>query len=469
MSTGTANGTISVNTNGTAANVSVYGLGTAAYTNSSAYAASGHTHALISALESLTSSSKDIVGFVKVDNSGNWSVDNTTYLTSHQSLANYSTKSNTIKALSISGKTITYTKGDDTTGTLTTQDTNTTYSAGTGLSLSSTTFSLASGVATAGTAGTSSATSGSTLAVPYVTVDTYGRVTGYGTHTHTISGFLTSHQDISGKLDKSGGTMTGNLCIGDGVNTLLWRSNTSYASGVYYHTTGNEAVVFANKNTVTSWIFANTNPTTRANWRELTPGLQIKNNKVAINKLIDNGTEGTYTLDVNGTANATTLYENGTSLASKYATASHTHTKSDITDFESNAWLLKGGTAIPNNDTTKDLNSYTTFGNYYCDSNTYSQYITNKPVSGNAAFILKVYSSLGSGDNYIRQDYYRYADNRRFTRWSTNKGSTWSAWEEFSLVGHTHSQYLTSHQSLADYATKTYVTNAITTTINANY
>lgn len=38
-------------------------------------------------------------------------------------LSNYSTLANTIKSLSISGKTITYTKGDGTTGTLTTQDT----------------------------------------------------------------------------------------------------------------------------------------------------------------------------------------------------------------------------------------------------------------------------------------------------------------------------------------------------------
>lgn len=40
----------------------------------------------------------------------------------------------------------------------------------------------------AGTAGTSSATSGATLAVPYLTTDAYGRVTAKGTHTHTISG-----------------------------------------------------------------------------------------------------------------------------------------------------------------------------------------------------------------------------------------------------------------------------------------
>ena len=49
-----------------------------------------------------------------------------------------------IKGLSVSGKTITYTRGDGTTGTITTQDTNTTYSAGTGLTLSDTTFSVTS-------------------------------------------------------------------------------------------------------------------------------------------------------------------------------------------------------------------------------------------------------------------------------------------------------------------------------------
>jgi len=105
------------------------------------------------------------------------------FLTTHQSLSNYSTLANTIKSLSISGTAITYTKGDNTTETLTTQDTiyshptssgnkhipsggssgqflgwsadgtakwvnnpntNTTYSAGSNLSLSGTTFSVSS-------------------------------------------------------------------------------------------------------------------------------------------------------------------------------------------------------------------------------------------------------------------------------------------------------------------------------------
>lgn len=40
---------------------------------------------------------------------------------------------------------------------------------------------------TAGTAGQSSASTGAaTIAIPYVTVNKYGIVTGYGTHTHTI-------------------------------------------------------------------------------------------------------------------------------------------------------------------------------------------------------------------------------------------------------------------------------------------
>lgn len=43
-----------------------------------------------------------------------------------------------------------------------------------------------------GTAGTSSATSGTTLEVPYLQLSSQGVVTGYGVHTHTISGLFTA-------------------------------------------------------------------------------------------------------------------------------------------------------------------------------------------------------------------------------------------------------------------------------------
>ena len=56
-----------------------------------------------------------------------------------------------IKGLSVSGKTITYTKGDGTTGTITTQDTNTTYSTGTASSSGLTKLYTETGTATDGT------------------------------------------------------------------------------------------------------------------------------------------------------------------------------------------------------------------------------------------------------------------------------------------------------------------------------
>ena len=67
-------------------------------------------------------------------------------------------------------------------------NTNTTYSAGTGLSLSSTTFSLSTSGATAGSYGPSAAVTGSngtTVAIPRITVDAYGRITGITTYNLT--------------------------------------------------------------------------------------------------------------------------------------------------------------------------------------------------------------------------------------------------------------------------------------------
>ena len=78
--------------------------------------------------------------------------------------------------------------------------TDTTYSAGTGLSLSGTTFNHSNSV-TAGTAGTSSNTSSTngTLAVPYVTYDAQGHVTGSGTHTHTLTSYPEAFLSWGGK------------------------------------------------------------------------------------------------------------------------------------------------------------------------------------------------------------------------------------------------------------------------------
>lgn len=67
-------------------------------------------------------------------------------------------------------------------------DTNTTYTAGTGLDLSSTVFSLSTSGATAGTYGPTqnvSGANGNTIKVPKITVDAYGRVTSITEYTYT--------------------------------------------------------------------------------------------------------------------------------------------------------------------------------------------------------------------------------------------------------------------------------------------
>lgn len=83
------------------------------------------------------------------------------------------------------GKQGQFLRGDGTWQT----PTNTTYSAGSGLSMSGTTINHGASV-TAGTAGQSSASSGrNTIAIPYVTYNNTGHVTAAGTHTHTIANY----------------------------------------------------------------------------------------------------------------------------------------------------------------------------------------------------------------------------------------------------------------------------------------
>lgn len=87
--------------------------------------------------------------------------------------------------------------------------------------------SFTTGSVTAGTAGTSSATSGYTLAVPYVTVNKYGVVTGYGTHTHTVnnipnSSLVNSKVTIAGNAISLGGSLpAATLTTSLGLDALI--------------------------------------------------------------------------------------------------------------------------------------------------------------------------------------------------------------------------------------------------------
>ena len=278
-----ANGTIAVTTGtgkttSSTSYIAVKGLGTAAYTASTAYAAASHEQALstitgadnLKAIEALTGTS----GFLKKTAANTWSLDTASYvpttrtvngkaLSSNISLSasdvgalpdttsiptatsdltndsGYITISDVPEApvLSVNGSTgtveltatdvgaqeeITATgilKGDG-SGGITAAVSGTDYIAsltsGTGISVSGATINHSNSV-TAATAGTSSATSGSSLAVPYITYDAQGHITGSGTHTHTVSGFAASthaHGDITSAGDI---TTTATIASGDRI------------------------------------------------------------------------------------------------------------------------------------------------------------------------------------------------------------------------------------------------------------
>lgn len=134
-------------------------------------------------------------------------------------------------------------------------------------------------------------------------------------------------------LPLSGGTLSGTLNLTANTVQMNFRpGHASYDGIISYQTGGNEAMVFSTMNAVTSFIFANGEATatnlSTTRWQSLTPGLQIKNNCVAIGKLIANGVTPSYTLDVGGTIYASsTIYEGGTALSSKYAPLSHSHSE----------------------------------------------------------------------------------------------------------------------------------------------
>ena len=125
--------------------------------------------------------------------------------------------------------------------------------------------------------------------------------------------------DLANYLPLIGGTMTGAITTIENQAGIILRGHASYLAGISYRTNGDEAMCFENKYAPASWIFRNKSPTSYStSWTDVTPSMQIKNQCVAINKLIPSGSNGSYNLDVSGTANATTIYENGTALSNKY-------------------------------------------------------------------------------------------------------------------------------------------------------
>ena len=103
-----------------------------------------------------------------------------------------------------------------------------------------------------------------------------------------------------------GGTMTGTEKFNENILSLNFRPNsTSYTTGLFYGTSGNEALVLATKNAVTSFMIVHGSDLVSWSseaWRSASPTLQTKNNSLYVHELIPSGTTPTYNFKVNGTS-----------------------------------------------------------------------------------------------------------------------------------------------------------------------
>ena len=137
---------------------------------------------------------------------------------------------------------------------------------------------------------------------------TYGQVSGDWATYFAFDGAVNR-----GWIFKNAGTNVfsvngnGTLSVRENVPGIFFRpGHASYDAVMTYETSGNEAMLFTTKNAVTSFMFVNGEDIVTNNasdrWTKVTPGLQIKNNCVAIGKLIANGSTPSYKLEVAGTA-----------------------------------------------------------------------------------------------------------------------------------------------------------------------
>ena len=126
--------------------------------------------------------------------------------------------------------------------------------AGTGLTFSGTTLNHSNAVA-AGTVGTSSATSGNTLAVPWVTFDAQGHITAAGTHTHTSAQNLTYYGTCSTAAGTAAKVVSCSdfvLAKGAMISVLFTVANTVAAPTLNVNGTGAKATALRSAATGTS-------------------------------------------------------------------------------------------------------------------------------------------------------------------------------------------------------------------------
>ena len=198
-----------------------------------------------------------------IDNSGNFSGKAATATKATQDSAGQQINTTYIKGLSVSGKTITYTKGDGTTGTITTQDTNTTYSAATtsaaglmsaadktkldGIATSANNYSHPNSGATAGSYGPSANASpahSGTFSVPYITINAAGHVTSASTKTITLPADNNTWRGIQNNLTSDSTSDSLSAAQGKALKALIdGKAASSHGTHVSYGGNGSATTV----------------------------------------------------------------------------------------------------------------------------------------------------------------------------------------------------------------------------------
>lgn len=121
-----------------------------------------------------------------------------------------------------------------------------------------------------------------------------------------LDGEVYNIEPYTSYLPLAGGTMSGMITLPVNTKGIKFRKHDSFEVGTYYGTSGNEALTFYAQNAVTSFQFiCGAIPTASDSWQKITPGLQIKNNKVAINKKLGDGEAPSHNLVVDGTTYVT--------------------------------------------------------------------------------------------------------------------------------------------------------------------
>ena len=291
-----------------------------------------------------------------------------------------------IKSLSVSGKVITYTKGDGSTGTITTQDTNTTYAA---------------------MKGATSSAAGSTGLVP---APAAGKQTSYlrGDGTWAVP----TNTNTTYTLTKSGSTIT--LTGSDGKTTSVTDANTTYSLSSFGITATAAELNKLDGVTATA---------TEINYVDgVTSNIQTQLNGKA---------SSSHTHNYAGSSSAGGVATSAAKLSTA-RTISLSGDASGSVSFNGTAnvsipatVLRHGSTNIPNK---ANMNSYTDSGWYYCPANATVATLTNCPTTN--AFSMVVTQHAGTNQFLIE---YMTSSPRIFTRNLYN--GTWGAWYEIYHTG----------------------------------